>query len=125
MRSYHALFWHSGLDFAADHLSQSGAVLWGSKPPLGLRSTRLSGWDPRCLASSLIHIHEQSVSLPRGTLGNRYTGEFFQLLPHMLILSSDKYQMFCESVPLCNLLKHCRISYFWLLLYITAHNTLA
>lgn len=69
--SYHPLFWHRSLHFAADHLGQSGAVLWGSEAPLGLCSTSFSGGDPRWLAPSLVHVHVESVPLPRCTLGNK------------------------------------------------------
>ena len=68
--SYHALFWDSSLDLAAHHLGQGGAVLRRSEAPLGLGSAGLGGGggDTRWLAPRLIHVHVQTVPLPRRTL---------------------------------------------------------
>lgn len=74
--SYHALFWHCSLDLATDHLSKRRAVLWGSEAPLGLCSAGLGGGNPRRLASSLVHIHVQTVPLPHCTLENKHTVSF-------------------------------------------------
>lgn len=69
--SYHALFWHCSLDFAADYLGQSGTVLRGAEALLRLRAAGLGGGAPRRLAPSLVHVHVEAISLPHCTLSNQ------------------------------------------------------
>lgn len=94
--SYHALFWDRSLDFAADHLGQSRAVLWGSEAPLGLCSTGFGGGNPRRLAPSLVHVHVQSVPLPRCTLGKRVNG-LVSLALYFCINFSNKLRLSSDN----------------------------